>query len=429
MSSNTRGDLEHVPVALRVAAAWTWRVLLVGAGIYALARVVAIFQLLVAPVLIALLIVALVRPLAEAFGDVRIAGRGMPRAMSALLTLLVALAIVIGLFTMIGTQVGTGFASLREDAVDGIAELQRQLAASPLRLNNDRLNDLVTQATAGLRGSSDAVVSGALSVTTTAGNVLTGFFLVMFCSYFFLAGGDQIWAWMVRLFPRSVRARVDESGRRAWTTLTSFVRATSVVALVDGLGVGIVAAVLGVPLAVPLGVLVFIGAYVPIVGALVSGSVAVLVALVAKGPLIALLMLLGVLVVQQLESHVLQPFLLGRAVRLHPLAVVLAVTAGVLLAGIAGALFAVPLLAVVNVVAGYLSGEESDAHAEGHPPRSDDVDIDAGPLADQPDAQHPPGRPTSHDRPGPDQSAGGAGQEDAPGTDGAQRDAPASVRT
>jgi predicted PurR-regulated permease PerM len=165
------------------------------------------------------------------------------------------------------------------------------------------------------------------------------------------------------------------AGTRAWATLTSFVRATLIVAFVDGLGVGIGAAVLGVPLALPLGVLVFIGAFVPIVGALVSGGVAVLVALVSGGPVEALIMLAVVIGVQQVEAHALQPFLLGRAVQVHPLGVILAIAAGVLLAGIVGALFAVPLVAVVNVVAVYLSGDEED---EGPNPEERDV----GPLAD-----------------------------------------------
>jgi predicted PurR-regulated permease PerM len=389
-------DATQVPAGLRVAAAWTWRVLLLGVGIYALARVVAMFQLLVAPVLIALLLVALIRPLADAIGDIQVGSHRLPRSMAALLTMLVSLAAVVGLMTMIGQQVTTGFPSLRDDAVDGVAELQRQLANSPLHLSSSRLDNLISQATASVQSNSDRLVSGALAATSTAGHVLAGFFLVMFSSYFFLAGGDRIWTWMVRLFPRTARARVDESGRRAWATLTSFVRATMIVALVDALGVGIVAAILGVPLALPLGVLVFLGAFVPIVGALLSGSVAVLVALVAQGPVDALLMLAGVLVVQQVESHVLQPFLLGRAVQVHPLAVILAIAAGVLLAGIAGALFAVPLLAVINVVAAYLSGEDAEEHAadpEGE--RASEVQIDTGVLGDNPDPQPPVGAPRS----------------------------------
>jgi predicted PurR-regulated permease PerM len=240
----------------------------------------------------------------------------------------------------------------------------------------------VEQVQASLQGNSSSLVSGALQVTSTAGHVATGFFLVLFCTYFFMSGGPQIWAFLMKTFPARHRERATGAGLRAWATLTAFVRATLIVALVDGIGVGVVAAVLGVPLAVPLGVLVFLGAFVPIIGALISGCVAVLVALVAVGPVKALIMLLGVVAVQQIEAHVLQPFLLGRAVQLHPLAVILVITAGVLLAGIVGALFAVPLLAVVNSVARYLLGEDGDGGGEMHPEEEQ-----MGPLADSTEDQ------------------------------------------
>jgi len=182
---------------------------------------------------------------------------------------------------------------------------------------------------------------------------------VLFTTYFLLCQGDQIWAWIVRLFPRAAREHVDGSGRAAWVSLTAFVRATVVVAFVDAVGITVIALVLKVPLAVPIGVLVFLGSFVPVIGATVSGSVAVLVALVAHGPLIALFMLIGVVAVQQLEAHVLQPFLLGRAVKLHPLAVILAVAAGVVAAGIVGALVAVPLAAMLNTIVKYLTSASS----------------------------------------------------------------------
>jgi predicted PurR-regulated permease PerM len=166
------------------------------------------------------------------------------------------------------------------------------------------------------------------------------------------------------------------AARRGWVTLTSYVRATILVAATDALGIGIGAAILGVPLAVPLGVLVFLGAFVPIVGAFVSGIVAVLVALVSHGPVTALIMLGIVVVVQQVEAHVLQPFLLGRAVSVHPLAVILGIAAGVLIAGIVGALFAVPFIAVANTVSSSLAGRtdlEEPEYSGAENPVADDV--------------------------------------------------------
>jgi putative heme transporter len=203
--------------------------------------------------------------------------------------------------------------------------------------------------------SNKEIVSRLTEVTTAVSHILAGLFIVLFGTYFFLADGNRIWAWVVRIFPRAARARADSSGRIAWTSLTAFVRATVLVAFTDALGIMIVAAVLRVPFVFAIGVLVFIGAFIPMIGALLSGSVAVLVALVDRGPVVALVMLGGVVAVQQLEAHVLQPFLLGRLVSVHPLAVIVAIAAGVLLAGIAGALVAVPFVAAMNAVVLHLS--------------------------------------------------------------------------
>jgi putative heme transporter len=380
-----KGDESLVPVGLRAAAGWTWRLVVVGVGIYLLLRLLDIFKVLVVPVLVALLLVALLRPLAEQLtarpaGTDRPARLGLPVSVAALVTIVVALGVVAGLVALIGQQVATGFGDLRDQTIGGWQELQRQLAASPLHLTSTQFTRWGDQLVATFRGSGDQILTGALRVGSTAADIATGFFIVLFSSYFFLSGGDRIWAWVVRLFPRTARRRVDGAGVQAWTTLTSYVRATVVVALVDGTGVGIVAALLHVPLALPLGVLVFLGAFVPVVGAFVSGIVAVLVALVAQGPFVALLMLAGVIAVQQLEAHILQPFLMGRAVRVHPLAVILAIGAGVLLAGIVGGLFAVPLAAVVNVVAHYLAQE-----SVGAVPRPETDVGDVGAVADVPD--------------------------------------------
>ncbi len=363
----------EIPYGLRLSAAWAWRLLLVGVVIYLLGKGFVMFQLLVVPLLVSLLLVALVRPIQQAMA--RTSERaGLPNSLAALLTILIVLGIVAALVTLIGQQVVTGFSGLRDDAADGLTELQKQLANSPMHLTNDQLDEYVNEASETLRGNSSTVLSSALSVTSTAGHLVTGFFLVLFSSYFFLAGGAGIWSWVVGLFPRPVRPRVRGAGVRAWATLTSFVRATLIVAFVDGLGVGIGAAILGVPLALHSGCWSSSGVRADRRGAGLR-RVAVLVALVSGGPVEALIMLAIVIGVQQVEAHALQPFLLGRAVQVHPLGVILAIAAGVLLAGIVGALFAVPLVAVINVVAIYLSGSEDD---EGRHPDEETV----GPLAD-----------------------------------------------
>lgn len=211
----------------------------------------------------------------------------------------------------------------------------------------------------------------------TVGHVAAGTLIALFCTLFFLIDGRGIWAWLVGLMPRGSRERVHQAGRRGWVTLGAYTRTQILVAGVDAVGIGVGAAILQLPLVVPLAVLVFFGSFIPFVGAIVTGSIAVLVALVTQGWVSALVMLAIVLIVQQLEGHVLQPFLMGHAVSLHPVAVLLVVTTGSLVAGIIGALFAVPLAALVNTVVLYLHGHDkfpqlgNDDHvpirAKGHP--------------------------------------------------------------
>ena len=206
--------------------------------------------------------------------------------------------------------------------------------------------------------------SRALRVASTATHLAEGFFITMFSTFFFLSSGQRIWAWLLRIFPQAAREPLDEAARSGWVTLSHYVRATLVVALVDGLGIGVGAALLGVPLALPLGVVVFLGAFIPVVGAVITGLLAVLVALVANGPFVALAVLGVVILVNQLEAHVMQPFLLGRAVSVHPLAVILAIATGAALAGIVGALFAVPVAAVANTMISSMAGGTDDNPGE-----------------------------------------------------------------
>ncbi len=364
-----------VPYGIRAAAGWCWRLLLIGFTVYLLGRAFILFEVVTVPVLISLLLVALLRPLHQGLlgTDER---RGLPSGVAALVTILIGIAVIALLITLITQQISNGFGELSDDAANGLGKLQEELANSPLHLTNAQLNDYLTQVQDGIRKNQGKLVSSALTISSSSLEFFTGLFLVLFSTYFFLSSGGNIWNWITGIFPSAARERVNGAGVRAWATLTAFVRATVIVALVDGCGVGIIAALIGVPLALPLGVLVFLGAFVPIVGALVSGSVAVLVALVAGGLTKALFMLLGVIVVQQVEAHLLQPFLMGRAVAVHPLAVILAIALGVLVAGIVGALFAVPFVAVVNVVSSYLFGRDKHAPAQ---PAAGEV----GPLADE----------------------------------------------
>jgi putative heme transporter len=340
----------QVPWAFDLAAAWSWRLLVIAAAGYVVVYLLAMFSVVFLPVAIALLIAALAAPVVDAAISLRI-----PRQLAAAVVVVGGLSAVALLLTFVGTQVSAGISDLSDQVVTGLEEIRNWLRDGPLNASDSQINDYLQQAQEAVTSSSDELVTQATELGTAIGHIVAGFFIVLFASYFFLADGARIWSWVVRLFPRAARVRADRSGRVAWRSLTQFVRATVIIALVDAVGIMVVALILGVPFAAAIGVLVFLGAFVPLVGATVSGSVAVLVALVAQGPVVALLMLGGVILVQQVEAHVLQPFLTGRFVSLHPLGVIVAIAMGVLVAGIAGALLAVPLVAALNAVVQYLA--------------------------------------------------------------------------
>lgn len=327
-----------------LASEWSWRLLICLAAFALVFTAMVTLSELTIAVSVAVLLAALLYPMADALRRAHI-----PRGLAALLTLLFLLAFVGGLGTLVGTRIANDIDELSASVSNAIGQLQGVLstfgiAQQDLQGAYDRVRTTLTS------GGAGGVVSGALSVGTQIGHVVTGAVVALFTLFFFLSDGRNIWAFLAGRFPAETGEVVDAAGRRAFAAITGFVRATVIVALVDAVGVGVVAAVLGVKLAVPLGILVFIGAFIPIVGTLASGTVAVLVAFVGSGPLVALFMLLGVLVVVELEGHVMQPLLLGRAVSLHPLAVFLAITAGGLLGGIVGVLFAVPVAAAATAI-------------------------------------------------------------------------------
>jgi predicted PurR-regulated permease PerM len=340
----------QVPWGVDLAAAWSWRFLVIVAAGYVVLWTLDRFAVVTIPLVVALLLAALASPLVNLLQR-----GGFNRAVASLFTVLTGLAFVALLLTFVGQQVAEGISDLSDQVVDALGEIRDWLREGPLQASDSQISDFLSEAQQVIVSSNEQLVARATEVGTALTNILAGLFIVLFATYFFLADGGRIWAWVVRLFPRAARARADSSGQAAWFSLTRFVRATVLVALVDALGIALVAALLNVPFAVAIGVLVFISSFIPMIGATLSGAVAVLVALVAQGPLIALFMLLGVIAVQQIESNLLQPFLLGRFVSVHPLGVLVAIGCGIIVAGIAGALVAVPLVAAVNAVALHLS--------------------------------------------------------------------------
>ena len=343
-----------VPLGVQIAAAWAWRVVVIAFALALIAVAMAYGKVIWVPVVLALLLTVLLTPFVELLQRRLRFGRGLASGAA----VLALLAVVSGLLTVAGRQIVRGMGELWSQAEAGLDELLVTLASSPLGLDRAQIENYVQQAREQLSANSDTLVSGALSVTTTVGHVLAGAVVTLFCLLFFLKDGSMIWAWIVRLLPDPARMPAYEASRRGVVTLAAFTRTQILVALIDAIGIGAGALILGLPLAVPLAVLVFLASFIPFVGAIATGAIAVLVALVDQGAGSALIMLAIVLAVQQLESHVLQPLLLGHAVSLHPVAVLLSVAAGSLAAGVVGALLAVPFVATLNTVVLYLRGRD-----------------------------------------------------------------------
>jgi predicted PurR-regulated permease PerM len=374
--NSTNSVPEGLPPALRVGAAVAWRILVIGAAVYVLFLLTEKLIELVLPVGIALLLAALLSPAVS-----RLVRLGLPRALATVIVLVLGLGIVGGMLTFVVTQFADGLPELRTEMSSAIAQINTWLSTGPLHLTDTQLQQMLDNARKSIQGNQGQVAVHVLSTALTLGKLVAGALLMLFTLIFFLYDGDRIWRFLTRLAPREHRDRVDVAGRRGFAALVSYIRASVAVAIIDAISVGIGLTIVGVPLAVPLSALVFLGAFVPILGAFVTGGVAVLVALVAKGVLAAVIVLCILIGVMQVEGHVLHPLLLGKAVQIHPLAVVLTIGVGLTVAGIPGALLAVPLLAVLNASIRSLLAPEDDAVDPERIDVNDDASADPGASA------------------------------------------------
>lgn len=345
------GEGYRVPFAVDVAGAWSWRLIVIAGAGWVVWKGLGHVSLLVIAMMVAMLLAALLSPTVMLLRKKGVRAGGA--AAIAELGLLLLLAVIISLT---GQQLVRGFATMANKAVQGYQQLvDWWLKSLGYDLGADQLNQLLHQIENTFKDNPNTVLNGVSRVGSTAADVATGVLLTLFTLLFFLMEGERIWLFVVGLFPKDAREAVNGAGRAGWKSLGAYVRVQILVAAIDAIGIGLGAAILGVPLAIPLGVLVFLGSFIPVIGALFSGAVAVLLALVALGPVQALIMLGIVLLVQQVESHILQPLIMGKAVSLHPLAVIFSVAGGSMIFGAVGALFAVPTLAVVNSVVRYLA--------------------------------------------------------------------------
>jgi predicted PurR-regulated permease PerM len=349
-TARAQGPRVVIPAGLERATQWSWRLLLIAAAIAVGLFLVAQLSFLVIPLFVAVLLAALAAPVSIALRKLR-----FPRWLATITTLVVFLVVVGGLVYLVVNEVVRGWESLQARTILAYDDFVQYLLDSPLQVKESQLNEWVTALATEFNIDSSWILSGALSVTSSVGSWLVGAGIAIFALIFFIHDGARIWEYVVSWFPALARPAILGASRSGWSTLIEFVKVQIFVAFVDALGIGVGALFLGLPLVVPIAVAVFLGAFIPIVGGTVAAALAILVALVYEGPVTALIMLIIVLAVQQLEGQILQPLIMGPALRIHPLAVVLSIAAGGYLAGIAGVLFAVPVVAFTNVAVKYLA--------------------------------------------------------------------------
>jgi putative heme transporter len=356
----TSRDDAEVPKELRIAAAYAWRLIILAAAVAGFVYMLGRLSHVVIPLAIALLLSALLSPLVR---FLRYRAK-FPPSLASALVLVAGLAAVIGTLTLVVTQVVDKYGALSDNASAGVVRVRDWLQDGPLNLSTEQLNNAIDTAEKWVNDNQGRFVSSAQSTATATIEALASFVLILFVTFFMMRDGNRIWRFLVRIFPKGAEENVYAAGVAAWATLGAYVRATVLVAFIDAMGIGIGLFAFNVTLWFPLAALVFLSAFVPIVGATLSGIVAVLVTLVERGAWTALFVLIIVIAVQQIEGHVLQPLIMGRAVAIHPLAVIVGIAAGVVLAGIIGALVAVPIIAVVNTAVRFLVLKRREAPPE-----------------------------------------------------------------
>lgn len=358
---------DPIPEGLKLGARFTGYLLVIVAGITVAGFLALQMAEIVIPFLAGLILSALLVPLSSFLQRHR-----WPKWLAVVTVWVVVLGLLAGLVLLITFQIRSEIPAIQKQVATSLDAAKQFLATQPFGLTEAKLNDLVTSSGQWLQDNAAGLGSGAAEVGTTAAHIIEGVIIVLFVTLFALIDGKGIWTWAVQIWPRKSHQRIIAAGDAGWKTLSSFIRIQLVVAATDAVGIGLGALILGVPLAVPIATVVFLGAFVPFVGAIIGGAFAVGLSLLFNGWIHAVIMLGIVILVQQIESHVLQPWLTGSRVKIHPLAVILGVTAGAALAGIAGAFFAVPVIATLNSMFRAAKNQPTDqSAASGHHTISD----------------------------------------------------------
>jgi predicted PurR-regulated permease PerM len=348
-----------VPRLLQQAAAWSWRLLLVGLLIYVAFRVASALRLVVLPCFAALLLTALLQPLTA-----RLRKAGLPSLAATWCTILAVIAVLAGVGTLAANRISADYPTLSFEVRQTAHQVQISLAGPPFHVSSVRLQQYSDQLVQFLSQHKSLVAGTVVTGGKIVLELLTGLVLTVFITFFLLKDGERIWAWLVSALRPQPRRRADNAGMAAWAALVNYVRGTAVVATIHAVSIGLALWILGVPLLVPLIILVFVAAFVPLIGILVAGALAILVTLGTKGLLAAVILLVVFLLENQIESHLLQPLVVGRIVRLHPLAIILVLAVGGIVAGIPGAIVAVPAAAAISYAWPYLRGAEAEPPGE-----------------------------------------------------------------
>ncbi len=356
---NIDRERDKVPTVLQIAAAWSLRLLIVGVLLAAVVWIAAPIREIVVAIFLALLLNVLLTPLVGVLRN----RWHWNKSLAAGAGLLVGIFVVIGLLALALDQLIRSVPTLVQETAEGISSLIDWFGGTWLGSQSDQvqtwLDSMQDEIMNAAKDNGATIATEAVSFAASTVGVLAAALIMLFVLFFMLRDGRSIWIWFLRMLPSEARNPINEAAIRGWVTLGGYVRTQVQVAAINAIGIGLGALILRVPLAVPIAVLVFLGSFIPIIGSFVAGTVAVFVALVNNGPTTAIIMLIVVLVVMQLESHVLQPWLMSSAVSIHPVAVVLSVAVGTIVGGIPGALFAVPLVSFCNVVALYLHGHDT----------------------------------------------------------------------
>ncbi|HEU4488130.1 MAG TPA: AI-2E family transporter [Actinomycetota bacterium] len=345
------------PALLDSAASASWKFLAVAAAGAVVLFALVQLRVVVFPVIAAIFLSTLIHPVVTLLQQ-----RGLPRLPSVALAMAGALGLLAGLVALLAPQVANEFGTLSEDVRSGSRQVIQWLSRGPLELTRTELDRYFDRALSQLETNSSTITSGVLAGAIKLGEVVVGIILSLVLTFFFVKDGAAMFSWLTSHFEERRQRSLNLLGERLWETLGAYLRGLAIVGMVDAVLIGIALMLIGVPLVIPLAVLTFFGAFLPLIGATVAGVVAALVALVSGGVVDALLVGAAILVIQQVEGHVLQPVVLGRAIKLHPVVVLLSLAAGGVLGGIAGAFLAVPIAALATVVGSHIKAER-DAYS------------------------------------------------------------------